>query len=456
MSSTSRSSVDSLRDPPPDVPGLSSTDSTSRLILLPNTDDRDPLQEYSTDDEDEDEDEESQSGINQLPVQPLSPSVVFLYLLSPYLRLGAIYAFDLRDASLAYTLTALVVAASLSAFCRHIWFLLGRYMRKSFTEDVLLHIFSQRHRRARKDGWARYGIIIISGSFKILLAAILRRFCTPLQSARMVADPLSSQYLDFIVYFCVCALACQVTGLQDYRSLTFACTTTMTLPLSASLIAGTPLLSPASRNARTRSFELLNVFATILAALLLLPLVIMAAPHRAPATKVTSDNLVHALRIATLSLSIPSVVVSIISLPLHGVIHRYIRTDLALSGTIVAIFALSLVPPSIANTLDDVTLFLAVSGTFLIPALTHITIHHFRRPLSIVVPHAQPSAPTTPRPSSGERSPSPSRDPLLQRKEWLLQRSRMGKRLFWDIVVWSVLLPICGCAFVWAAGRIAQ
>jgi len=155
-------------------------------------------------------------------------------------------------------------------------------------------------------------------------------------------------------------------------------------------------------------------------------------------------------------LSIPSIVVSIISLPLHGLVHRFIRTDLALSIITVLVLALSLVPPTMAGILDDVTLFVAVFGTFLLPALAHITIHYFRRPLSIVVPQAPSSVPSTPRHSRLERSPSPSRDPLLQRKERLLQRSRFGKRLLWDIVMWVVLIPTCGCALVWAAGRLAR
>jgi hypothetical protein len=198
-------------------------------------------------------------------------------------------------------------------------------------------------------------------------------------------------------------------------------------------------------------------------------------PQKASTT--ASDNVLLGLRIATLVLSIPSIVVSIISLPLHGLAHRFIRTDLALSIITVLVLALSLVPPTMAGILDDVTLFLAVFGTFLLPgmchstrfwilkpnvcgdgflALAHITIHYFRRPLSIVVPQAPSSVPSTPRHSRLERSPSPSRDPLLQRKERLLQRSRFGKRLLWDIVMWVVLIPTCGCALVWAAGRLAR
>ena len=96
-------------------------------------------------------------------------------------------------------------------------------------------------------------------------------------------------------------------------------------------------------------------------------------PTRADLLQKTStaapDNLILGLRIATLALSIPSIVVSITSLPLHGVAHRLIRTDLALSIITVAILALSLVPPAMASILDDVTLCLAVFGTFFLPGM---------------------------------------------------------------------------------------
>lgn len=159
----------------------------------------------------------------------------------------------------------------------------------------------------------------------------------------------------------------------------------MTVPLSASLIAGTPSTPPASKNARATSFQRLNTFTAILAALLMLPLVISVASPRTPvsgtidelawadlprkASTATPNDLILGLRIATLVLSIPSIVVSIISLPLHGVLYCFIRTNVALSVIVVGILALSLVPPTISSILDDVTLFLAVFGTFLLPGM---------------------------------------------------------------------------------------
>ncbi|KAF8551696.1 hypothetical protein OG21DRAFT_1444759 [Imleria badia] len=475
----------------------SSVDPAARLVLLPDTDEPDPFDEYTTDDEDDNEHNDPQP-----PIPQLSRSVIFLYLLAPYLRLGAIYAFDIGGTSLTYGLAGLVVAASLSAFCRQIWFLLGRYLRKSSTEDILVHILARRHRRVSKHGWARYTFTIISGLFKLLLAAMYLRDAVdsalllklpdfiPPRSRLNMSIPLSilvfvlslprSLASKTVVYTTGLSVASYLAWLvaasrsyatnvpsilnptlfgqrmlwNEISSIAFACTTAMTVPLSASLIAGSPSDSPTSRNAVAGSFQLLNMFSTMLAALLMLPLVVVAASPRTLVSAAKSDNIILGLRIATLVLSIPSVVVSITSLPLHGVAYRLIRTDLALSVITVLIFTLNLVPPTLANILDDGMLFLAVFGSFLLPALAHITIHYFRRPLSIVVP--QPSVPSTPRRSHPSRSPSPSRDPLLQRKERLLQRRRFGKRLLWDVVIWIVLIPICVYALVWATGRLAR
>lgn len=76
----------------------------------------------------------------------------------------------------------------------------------------------------------------------------------------------------FRVYF----LIRHVTG-----SIAFACTTVMTIPLFASLMAGMSSVSPTSKNARARSFQLLNVSSTILAVILLFPLLIIAQSPRA-------------------------------------------------------------------------------------------------------------------------------------------------------------------------------
>lgn len=184
--------MSSSTDPPTPAPALYGTDSGSRLVLLSNTDEP---QEYATDDEDEREVTDTLPGITQPPIPPLPPSVVFLYLLSPYLRLGAIYVSDIGGASLAYCLAGLVVAATLSAFCRQIWFLLGRYLRKSSTEDILIYTFARRHRRMRKYGLARHTFTLISASFNILLAAMYLRGRFVLQTLQLVCSHSSCKQI---------------------------------------------------------------------------------------------------------------------------------------------------------------------------------------------------------------------------------------------------------------------
>ncbi|KAF9221597.1 hypothetical protein BS17DRAFT_256051 [Gyrodon lividus] len=498
-----RSSVDSPTSPtsPYSSPSLSGIGSNSRLVLLPNTQHRDPYDEFASDDEVED-DPDSQLEISKLPIPPLPPSVVFLYLLSPYLRLGAIYIPD-GEIPLKYGFVALVIAAFLSAFCRHIWFLLGRYLRKSTTQDIIIHMLVRCRRRDRKHILARYAVATVIGSFRVLLAAMYLRDSVdcilPFIPQAIPFDSRSSTSALLCLLVLVLSLSKSIaaktilctTGLSvasyvawvaavshvyatnklppspnwlqrgvlwnEISSITFACTTSLTVPLSASLAGGTS--SPPPTNQRARSFQLLNVFSTVLAAFLILPLVVIAASPHAPETSATApDILVSTLRIATLLLSVPSIILSTPSLPLPRAIRRFTPINPSLFIITFVVVTLSLVPPSVARIFNDATLFLAVSGTFLLPgpaALAHITIHYFRRPLSIVVPQRPSSVPTTPRSTHTQLTPPPSPDPLLQRKERLLQRSRFGKRLLWDIGIWIVLMPVCGCALVWAGGRLA-
>lgn len=79
-------------------------------------------------------------------------------------------------------------------------------------------------------------------------------------------------------------------------------------------------------------------------------------------------------------------------------------------------------------------------------------MHHFKRPLSIVIPSAvhTPSAVNFDR-ASLDRADA---DELLQRKERTLQRKRLGRRLVWDIAAWALLLPVGGGGTLWAIGRI--
>ncbi|KAH7885248.1 hypothetical protein F5I97DRAFT_1883943 [Phlebopus sp. FC_14] len=488
-----RSSVDSPTSQA-SPSGLSGPASGSLLVLLPDTEARDTY-EYASDDEGDEEDN-LEPETRKLSIPPLPPSVVFLYLLSPYLRLGAMYIPD-GNLPFNYGLATLTIAALLSAFCRHIWFLLGRYLHKDTAEDILVETFTWSRDKGREHVFARRTISSIVGLFRVSLASLYLRDSvdcvlpfvpetTPLRS-RLSA----SVFLGFLVllstsrslatkqaiYTTTVSLASYMAWLiavshayatyglprssnlpqrgvlwNEISSIAFACTTTLTLPLSASLAAGRTTM-PASQNEGAKAFQILNTSSTVLAAMLMLPLVLFASSSSNPETSGSTPGLLLSLlRMATLMMSVPTVVVSTPALPLPQVIHHVTVVDPSRIIVTCAIVALSLTSSSIVYIINDAVLFLAVSGTFLLPALTHIIIHYFRRPLSIVVPQISSSLSRVLQ-SSQSRPSSP--DPLLRRKERLLQRRRLGERLLWDFGIWIILLPACGCALVWAAGRLA-
>lgn len=164
--------------------------------------------------------------------------------------------------------------------------------------------------------------------------------------------------------------------------------------------------------------------------------------------------------------------VSIPPPPIPLAIRRFCKLDLGKAIIISVVVLLSLAPPSMAAFLNDLTIFLALCGSYFLPgtrvqvfsglsrrgysyissfiAWAHITIHYFRRPISIVIPHSVPSTPQTMHPPS----PLHSADALLQRKERLLQRRRLGRRVLWDVGVWLLLMPISVFGMVWAGGRL--
>ena len=153
--------------------------------------------------------------------------------------------------------------------------------------------------------------------------------------------------------------------------------------------------------------------------------------------------------------SLPSILITTPALPIPYAIRR--ATSFPLSRALISLlaFALALLPAHATRVGSDLVLLLAFLSTYVVPALLHITLHNFRRPLAIVVP---PTTPTTARvPSSAAAEPSDSRhDELLQRKERTLQRRRLGRRLVWDVGVWVLLVPVGGGGLVWAIGRMLE
>lgn len=125
--------------------------------------------DISTDsDEDNDEEEDDpaySSDSSPSPVPPMSSLTVFLYLLSPFLKLGALLlpslfycpplsVSDPDQASkrLPRHLTALAIVgfAALTAFTRQIWYMLARYVRRMDLEEIVLETFARARGRAEK------------------------------------------------------------------------------------------------------------------------------------------------------------------------------------------------------------------------------------------------------------------------------------------------------------------
>ena len=172
-----RSSLGSLENSPicsPTSPYSSSgLHSSSALVLLPNHDDQD-LSDFSGDEDQEEHD--SQLDIMKLPIPPLPAHTIFLYLLAPYLRVGAILAAD-GNIPLKFGLFNLFLAAILSTFSRNIWFLLARYLRKSTAEDIFLEMIPKHFviAKRRRREMIRCLLLCVTGSLRILTASMYLR-----------------------------------------------------------------------------------------------------------------------------------------------------------------------------------------------------------------------------------------------------------------------------------------
>jgi len=171
-SSSSDSDSDSDSPTSPQSPVSLPEGAAATLVLLPDTEAQNP---YDLDSDDDIGDErDPQLEIQRLSIPPLPASFVFLYLLSPYLKLGALYISD-GTASLWHGLITLILAASLSAFCRHLWFMLGRYLRKVTLDDILIEAFVRGRGRGCKHSLSRSIISGVIALFRILLAAFYMR-----------------------------------------------------------------------------------------------------------------------------------------------------------------------------------------------------------------------------------------------------------------------------------------
>lgn len=214
------------------------------------------------------------------------------------------------------------------------------------------------------------------------------------------------------------------------------------------------------------------------------------------------NPLISVLSALTLLFRIPSLMITTLPLPIPIFIQRSTTTVFqerfgkgVLWGFVLVLGLLTSISGAgdkLADFISALGLVGALAGTYLLPGMylysrlflfinnhsrtyfvviLHITTHHFKRPLSIIIPNTplpatfspptpsththSPSSPHTISPHS-PHSPTPARyDELLQQKERALQRRRLLRRIIWDIGVWVLLVPLGGGGIIWAAGRLA-
>ncbi|KAJ7022427.1 hypothetical protein C8F04DRAFT_1223887 [Mycena alexandri] len=449
-------------------PILANFNSSTSLILV-HDDDDESSSPFDFPDEDEDVPDSPEFEIRRAYSPPMAPSLVFLYLLSPYLKLGALFLPN-TQLPLKFGIPPLLIFAVLSAFSRQIWYMLARYMRKADLEDIVLDAFARGRGRERQRTWLRTIVRGGTGLLRVLVAFIYLResvhIILPLLPEDLPLPPrpvvtgaftllllplVSAQSLGskrivyatwtsiatYLIWFCCVAVAHangtleinpgwlrMGTFWQGITTTAFAFTSSSTLPLYASLKAGTPP-SGLSKSSASRSFRTLSSLSVVVAVGFTLPLIFFTAHQNAAIPFIASLNAL------TLLLAIPSVLVTAPPFPIPAHVRRATSALPAPFSKhlpfLILAASLSLVPSRVARVLSDVLLACACAGTFFLPALVHITTHFFKRPLAI----------------------------LLQRKERALQKRQFRKRVVWDVGVWTLLLPVGGGGFVWGAGRLA-
>ena len=156
------------------------TDSHSNLIILVPDDEDDIDTPFYLSDGDEEEAEYDDAQLDWLAssATPLSTILVYLYLFSPFLGLGAMFIPD-ANASRPWMVAAILAFIVLSTFARYIWYLLARYLRKINLEDIVADAFAKGRTKERLRAKLRAAVWVGDWVSKVLLAALfLRGQCT--------------------------------------------------------------------------------------------------------------------------------------------------------------------------------------------------------------------------------------------------------------------------------------
>ncbi|KDQ62612.1 hypothetical protein JAAARDRAFT_171126 [Jaapia argillacea MUCL 33604] len=493
MSSSRRSSMSSVSS---QTSLQSSLDSRTALILVPDPEDT-PLSpqspfHFSDDDELEEEIASQSEQLWSSSIPPLAPVVVFLYLLSPYLKLGALLLPQWHQ-PLRIGLPVLFLLAALAAFTRQIWYLLAVYLRKADLEEVVLDALARgRGRETRREilrtiirlfngvsrillatMYLRYSVEVLlplfpdnlAVSYRVIVTAVLAILVLPLYAASSLASrriiyAAWTSIAAYVLWLCFVVYSSAhgtLTGgftlptgstWTGITTLAFTFTSSSTLPLFASLKGTTQPVTTSQRG--SRSFIVLSAISVAVALALVLPVVVSFSRDRLQhASGLSINQWMASLNAIILVPSIPAILITSSTLRIPHAIQRFIGFSISKAILFFLVVLLSFAPEPIFSVLTDILLFMMLFGTFALPAIIHITIYEFKQPLSIIIP-------STPHRRVSSDGSANSHDELLQRKERSLQKLRLWKRLAWDIGVWLLLVPICLVGFVWLGGRIIQ
>ncbi|KAI9465521.1 hypothetical protein BJY52DRAFT_1202271 [Lactarius psammicola] len=457
MSSSRRSSTSSTG-------GLVSPQPPPELVLVNEVDSPNEELDFSSDDEMSDDFSARLDRLNASAIPPLSPTLVLLYLSVPYLKSGPMFlAFS--DAPLSHTIPTLIACALFAALTRQMWYLLARYLRKTETEDVILDILARGVGKARTRSFLRIIVRVGTSALRILLASVYLRasvdallpfvpsrfqsiargfltstlalsllplYAAPSLAAKRIIFATLASLLAYLTWLGAVLHArikgTSPTGLhwesfgilwQGITSTAFVFSSSWTLPLYASLRGS---VSPtATKRPRRRSFRALIAASVAVAVALVLPLCLFALSDsslKRRALQAKGGNALVAISsAANLMLIIPAILITIPSTPLPRALRRATNPTLSKIAIYAAVVGLSVLPSKLTAVLGDALLVLSLLSTYVLPAILHITVHYFKRPLSIVLPAS------------------------LTRAE------------VWDVVAWVLVLPIGAGGCAWAVGK---
>lgn len=154
-------------------------DSSSALIIVSDEHgeiDHDPESfEFSSDDDDQENDQQFDNARTS-SVPPLSSFAVFLYLLSPLVKLGALLSVEQSaQLPLKVALPGLFFFACLCAFTRQVWYMLARYVRRADMEEVLLETFARGRGKEQKRYTIRMLVRFGTAALRLLLVSVYLR-----------------------------------------------------------------------------------------------------------------------------------------------------------------------------------------------------------------------------------------------------------------------------------------